>query len=60
MTLEEARERVGDKVVYQGVWRPEEGVITSVNNHFVFVRYGDDYGSKATLARYLTPLAASA
>ena len=54
MTLDEARERIGHKVVYRaGVHRKnyastEEGVITSVNDHYVFVRYGADTGSKAT------------
>lgn len=58
MTLEEARERVGSKVTYypHGLARPEEGVITSVNDHYVFVRYGADYGSKATRPEHLIPL----
>ena len=44
MTLEEAREHVGSGVVYRG----EDGTITSVNDSFVFVRYGSDQHSKAT------------
>lgn len=43
---------VGRKVVYTGNrhpgGRPEEGVITSFNDHCVFVRYGADAGSKGT------------
>ena len=35
----------------------EEGVITSVGDRFVFVRYGSDHGSKATSAEMLTLLA---
>lgn len=49
MTLAEARQHVGHGVVY----RPrrgdaEDGVITSVNDHWVFVRYGAVGTSKAT------------
>lgn len=55
MTLEEARAGIGRKVVYAATpWDssrpPEEGVVTSVNDHFVFVRYGSDTHSKATYA----------
>jgi hypothetical protein len=43
---------IGRKVIYTGNrypgGRPEEGVITSYNNHAVFVRYGAEYGAKAT------------
>lgn len=43
---------IGRKVVYTGNrypgGQPEEGVITSFNDHAVFVRYGAEYGSKAT------------
>jgi hypothetical protein len=48
--LAEAAEAIDRKVV----WCPrlgspkEEGVITSVNSTFVFVRYGSDQHSKAT------------
>lgn len=49
MTLDEARENIGASVVYIGAHDAREyGVISSVRQHFVFVRYGtDDYG-KAT------------
>ena len=51
MKLKEAI--LGRKVIYtpRGDYenrRLEEGVITSSNSKFVFVRYGADYGSKAT------------
>lgn len=58
MTLHEAREHVGHKVIYSGPYLAEEGVITSVNDHYVFVRYGSDVHSKATSAAELTLLAA--
>lgn len=49
MTLDEAREGIGLLVVYR---RPhcavEQGVITSVNDTYVFVRYGAQVGSAAT------------
>lgn len=61
MTLDEARQHIGDGVVYDPyapeLDEPEEGVITSVNDHYVFVRYGADKGSKATAADRLTLLA---
>jgi len=45
-------EDVGRKVVYTGNRYPggelEEGVITSYNDHVVFVRYGADVGTKGT------------
>jgi hypothetical protein len=53
MTLEEARQNVGSKVMYtpfQGC-KPsiiEYGIITGVNQKFVFVRYGNENISKAT------------
>lgn len=52
MTLEQAREHVGHGVVYKRTddrrrsW--EQGVITSVNDTFVFVRYGSQITSAAT------------
>lgn len=63
MTLDEARAHIGDAVIYHP-YAPEldpaeEGVITSVNDRYVFVRYGGDKGSKATAAERLTLLAAS-
>ncbi len=50
MTLDEAKQSIGRKVVY----RPanggplEEGVITEVRGRFVFARYGSDQHSKGT------------
>lgn len=62
MTLDEARERIGQKVVYRAPHitahqAGEEGVITSVNDRFVFVRYGAQAGSQATCAETLEPVA---
>lgn len=57
MTLDEARQHIGNAVVYyvdDGL--AEQGVITSVNEVYVFVRYGSDMHSKATRAEDLTPL----
>jgi len=56
MTLDEARARIGHKVAYRDydyngmdiVAVLTEGVITSVNDRYVFVRYGADMHSKAT------------
>lgn len=53
MKLEEAKNGVGRKVVYtpfEGCDPSllEEGVITSVNDRYVFVRYGSDKNSKPT------------
>jgi hypothetical protein len=45
-------EDIGRKVVYTG-YRPEEGVITSFNEFYVFVRYGRDTTSKGTQRRDL-------
>lgn len=58
MTLDEARERIGLKVIYRSPGNPlaEEGVITSVNDSFVFVRYGSQAGSQATYPADLSPL----
>lgn len=58
MTLQEAREHIGHGVVY----RPfadsmEKGVITSVGDRWVFVRYDGWGGSKATDAAALSLLA---
>lgn len=62
MTLVEAAERIGQKVVYRAPHGPftepgDEGVITSVNARYVFVRYGSDTGSKATEAAHLKAVA---
>ncbi len=49
MTLDDAREAIGRTAVYE---RPhcakEVGVITSVNDTYVFVRYGTSQTSHAT------------
>lgn len=43
------KEDIGRAVVYMRGQPPlDEGVITSFNDRFVFVRYGKDKGSKAT------------
>jgi hypothetical protein len=54
MALDEAREHVGDTVVYRNHGCAEVGEITSVNDRYVFVRYGDDASSKATDPSALT------
>jgi hypothetical protein len=50
--IEPTKDDVGRAVVYTGNRYPggklEEGVITSFNDHRVFVRYGSDKGSKST------------
>ncbi|OBY33506.1 hypothetical protein [Mycolicibacter kumamotonensis] len=53
MTIDEAREQVGHKVVYRAPHLAsdspgEEGVITSVSDSYAYVRYGADVHSKAT------------
>jgi hypothetical protein len=50
---EDAAQNIGRKVVYRLGYRTEEGVITSVNSRYVFVRYGSDVHSKATLPQFL-------
>ena len=50
MTLAQARNHIGQKVVYRGVNGVAEGVITSVTLQYVFVRYGSDVHSKCTRA----------
>lgn len=57
MTLDEARALVGCGVVYTPGHGPrEDGVITSVTDRFVFVRYAGDTTSKATAASDIEPL----
>jgi hypothetical protein len=56
MTLDEARQNIGNSVTYtpfEGSTEKEYGVITSVNDRYVFVRYGTDIQSKATRAEDL-------
>jgi hypothetical protein len=49
MTLGEAREHLGEGVVYRTAYgKTEDGVITSVGDRWVFVRYAGDQRSKAT------------
>jgi hypothetical protein len=49
VTLDEAREHIGQSVAYRAAGAlAEEGVITSVGNVAVFVRYDGDLHSKAT------------
>jgi hypothetical protein len=48
VTLDAARTRVGDTVLYQRPGVSERGVVTSVGQRYVFVRYAGDTGSKAT------------
>jgi hypothetical protein len=52
MELHEAE--VDRKVIYYPVGGlTEEGIIISKNSIYVFVRYGNDFNSKATHPRYL-------
>ena len=53
MTLEEARNHIGDSVIYTpfegcDASELEFGIITSVNDSYVFVRYGSNLHSQAT------------
>lgn len=52
ITTEQARDHIGRKAVYRaphvGSDEPgEEGVITGASSVYVFVRFGNDVGSKA-------------
>lgn len=64
MTLNEARALLAESpgppgVVYRPEGRPpEDGVITDVNERYVFVRYRGDQHSKATDPGMLEPLGA--
>lgn len=61
MTLEEAREHIGEGVVYIAPHGTrEDGVITGVSSQVVFVRYAGDHAPKGTYAADLTLLAAEA
>lgn len=60
MTIDEARDHIGDEVVYHP-YAPdldpvEQGVITSVNDSYVYVRYVGDLASKGTAPELLTLL----
>jgi hypothetical protein len=55
MTLTEARDHPGDRVVYDnGHGTVEYGEITRCNDWFVFVRYDGDFWCKATDPAQLT------
>lgn len=57
MTVDEARRHIGHGVVYCNAYgEREDGVITSVGETLVFVRYVGDQSSKATNPRDLTLL----
>jgi hypothetical protein len=61
MTLDEAREHVGEGVVYRTAYgKTEDRVITSVGDRWVFVRYACDQRSKATDPGMLRLLASGA
>lgn len=46
LTLAEARELVGRRVIYRQLNRPDEhGVITRVSDFYVFVRYDEGFPS---------------
>jgi hypothetical protein len=55
--IEPIDEDIGRSVVYTGNRYPggklEQGVITSINAHSIFVRYGSDFNSKATARKDL-------
>lgn len=48
--------KVGQVVVYRGPGRTEQGVVTSKNDLYVFVRYGDAMSAAATRPQDLEPL----
>lgn len=61
MTLAECAAHIGEEVTYQDPFPSglfpsgrKDGVITSVGDRFVFVRYGQDAYSRATRAEDLT------
>lgn len=55
MTLDEAREHTGETVLYSSVpGEAEEGVIVTVGETYVHVRYGRDQNAKATRPELLT------
>ena len=59
MILAEARDRIGRQVIYHPPSGGDEkhGVITSVADVFVYVRYDDDDHAKGTAPAQLTPAA---
>jgi hypothetical protein len=59
MTLDEARDHIGDGVTYYPAGQPiEDGVIVGVSSTMVFVRYRGDQTAKATRPEDLTLLGA--
>jgi hypothetical protein len=58
MTLDEARDHIGKGVVYEAYpgGPQEDGVVTSVGDQYVFVRFTGDHHSKATHPSLLHPL----
>jgi len=61
MTLDEARNHVGDSVTYcAGLPWAEDGVITGTGEEVVYVAYGGRVQSQATLPADLTLLPTSA
>ena len=55
MTLDEARARIGDGVIYARPYGAREtGVITSVGSRWIYVSYDDKPYGKATAAADLT------
>lgn len=59
MTIQQAKENIGHRVTYKSFEgcsndQIEFGVITSVNEKYVFVRYGSEIHSKATGPDQLT------
>lgn len=46
--IEPNEKDIGRTVIYKNGRELDRGVITSFNDHSVFVRYGSDHGSKAT------------
>ena len=57
MTIDEAKQYVGSGVVYDSGQGKQDGVISSVNSTWVFVRYSGDLHSKATDPNHLSLLA---
>lgn len=57
MTIDEAREHIGDGVVIDVIgFMPEDGIITGTSDRFVFVRYSGEVHAKATRPEDLTLL----
>lgn len=55
VTIQEAKENIGRKVIYLvGTDRQEEGVISSVNDRCIFVRYGGSCTGQGTRQEDLT------